>query len=150
MIHGYDCGGNLITRRKPTQTWGEHGNATQKNLSTQELNPTPSCYLATVLSIALNNNKRKKNTSSQKEGPGFGFCLRPLCFLIFFPRLHGLSLGAPASSLKPQEYKIFVTGLTCCLCECAFCVSFHVSKIINWALFGLFSALFIQFDYQDF
>ena len=45
----FDVGGNRSTRRKPTQTRGEHANSTQKG---QDSNPGPSCCEATALTTA--------------------------------------------------------------------------------------------------
>ena len=42
-------GGNRSTRRKPTQTRGEHANSTQKG---RDSNPGPSCCEATALTTA--------------------------------------------------------------------------------------------------
>ena len=45
----FDVGGNRSTRRKPTQTRGEHANSTQKG---RDSNPGPSCCEATPLTTA--------------------------------------------------------------------------------------------------
>ena len=45
----FDVGGNRSTRRKPTQTRGEHANSTQKG---RDSNPGPSCCEATALTTA--------------------------------------------------------------------------------------------------
>ncbi|XP_060783445.1 uncharacterized protein ccdc142 isoform X3 [Neoarius graeffei] len=60
-----DCGGNRSTLRKPTRTWGEHANSTQKSpCRLLNSNPGPSCCEATVLRPSL-----KKSVSCPPGSP---------------------------------------------------------------------------------